>query len=216
MRSTAGAWAIAVVVFVLTAIPLRAVRGGTERPGYLPEPTSIAFDSEWIGLSIEGDSLVVRGIFVFRCHGGGERSIPIFLPFPSDSLMGRGRMVSLSARSGAEPFAPARWEEVPTLPGARWWLPPCRGDSIVAEVMYRQKIEPGYASYIVRTIQSWGNPLRHAVFEIRLPEGATPIDFSFPFEPRAIDGETVYVYEVTDFFPDHDIVFRWIPAEARP
>jgi hypothetical protein len=61
----------------------------------------------------------------------------------------------------------------------------------------------------VTTTRTWGRALRHAAFEIHLPAGAVPLDFSFPFEIRRAQGEVYYTYEADDFFPDRDIVVRW-------
>jgi hypothetical protein len=183
----------------------------TERTGSNPigEAFSLVFDSESVRLDIVGDSLEVRGTYVLVCRTPVEKSIPLFYPFPSDSLLGGARMVSLAFRAGADSSAPARWEELPLASGVRWWLPPCRGDSIVAEAVYRQELHAEYARYIVTTTQLWGRPLRRADFEIRLPPGAEPLDFSFPFERRSARGEIYYAYQAQDFFPDRDIVVRW-------
>ena len=183
----------------------------TERSASNPigDAFSLIFDSESIRLDIVGDSLEVRGTYVLLCRTPVEESIPLFYPFPSDSLLGGARMVSLAFRAGVDSSAPARWEELPLASGVRWWLPPCRGDSIVAEAVYRQKIKADYARYIVTTTRVWGRPLRRASFEIRLPPGAEPLDFSFPFERRGERGESYYAYQAQDFFPDRDIVVRW-------
>jgi hypothetical protein len=151
----------------------------------------------------------VQATYVLVCRTPVEKPMPLFYPFPSDSLLGGARMISLAFRAGADSSAPARWEELPLVSGVRWWLPPCAGGSIVAEAIYRQKLNAEYARYIVTTTRLWGLPLRRASFEIRLPPGAVPLDFSFPFERRTASGEIYYVYQVRDFFPDRDIVVRW-------
>lgn len=175
------------------------------------EAFALVFDSEWIWLDIVGDSLEVRGKYVLLCRTPTAEPVPLFYPLPRDSLLGGARMVSLAFRAGgADAAVPARWEELPDAPGVRWWIPPCRGDSVVAEAVYHQKIITGYARYIVTTARIWGRPLRYASFEIRLPRGARPLDFSYLFEPRRADGETdYYLYEAKEFFPDRDIVVRW-------
>jgi len=173
------------------------------------EAFPLMFDAEWIVLDIVGDSLEVRGRYVLLCRAPTEDSIPLFYPFPTDSLLGGARMVSLTIRGGAEDPVDGRWEVVPGAPGVRWWIPPCRGDSLVADAVYRQAIRTEYARYIVTTARVWGRPLSYAAFEIRLPPGAEPIEFSYPFEARESDGRTVYAWETEAFFPDRDIVVRW-------
>jgi hypothetical protein len=204
-----GAASVTVAVLALGAGAGRSA--AADRPASSPigEVFPLVFDSESIWLDIVGDSLEVRGTFTLLCRAPIEESIPLFFPFPIDSLLGGARMVSLAFRVGADSSAPARWEEPPLAPGVRWWVPPCTGDSIVAEAVYRQKIKAEYARYILTTARLWGRPLRRAIFEIRLPLGAEPLDFSYPFERRSEGGEVYYVYEVRDFFPDRDIVVRW-------
>ncbi|MBU2691975.1 MAG: hypothetical protein KJ970_13730 [Candidatus Eisenbacteria bacterium] len=186
-------------------------RPGTERSPRNPigEAFPLVFDSESIWLDVVGDSLEVRGTFTLLCRTPIEESIPLFFPLPVDSLLGGARMVSLAFRDDAGAAVPTHWEELPNAPGVRWWVPPCWGDSIVAEVVYRQQIKTEYARYILTTARLWGRPLRWAGFEIRLPPGAEPLEFSYPFERRSEGGEVYYAYEVRDFFPDRDIVVRW-------
>jgi hypothetical protein len=62
----------------------------------------------------------------------------------------------------------------------------------------------------VTTTQSWGRPLRHARFEIHLPEGAEPLTFSYPFEPAEVRGRCFYSYEARHFMPERDIIVEWI------
>jgi hypothetical protein len=197
--------------YVLPSLLLAAAAAAAGRPGSNPiaDVFPLVFDSERIRLEIVGDSLEVQGTYILLCRTPIEQSIPLFYPFPRDSLLGGARMVALSFRQDGDSAAPGRWEEPPGAWGARWWMPPCAGDSIVAEAVYRQKLEGAYARYIVTTTRIWGRPLRSARFEIRLPEGAEPVEFSFPFEPRKGPGGTRYVYEAQEFFPDRDIVVRW-------
>ncbi|MFN8179044.1 MAG: hypothetical protein U0167_14025 [bacterium] len=174
------------------------------------EAFPLVFDSEWIWLDVVGDTLEVRGTYVLVCRAAVKEPTPLFYPFPQDSLLGGARMVSLTYRSGGfHAPASASWEELPGSSGVRWWIPPCAGDSVVAEAVYHQKIVTGYARYIVTTARTWGKPLRYASFEIRLPPGVEPLDFSYPFERRVAPGGTYFVYETTGFFPDRDIIVRW-------
>ncbi|MDM7913807.1 MAG: hypothetical protein QUU85_00875 [Candidatus Eisenbacteria bacterium] len=158
----------------------------------------------------------MRGTYVMLCGGERERPLALFYPFPRDSSMGGARMLSLSVRPGWKaPERPGLWEDLPGTSGARWWVPACEGDTIVLESVYRQRTDAGYARYIVTTTRPWGRPLKRASFEVRLPPGAIPLEWSFPFEPLpggdAPGGETLYRYEARDFFPDRDIVVRWKP-----
>jgi hypothetical protein len=176
------------------------------------EAFPLVFDSETIRLDVRGDSAEVIGTFTFRCRGAIDEPIPLFFPFPSDSLLGGARMVSLAYRMGAQEAIAARWEVLPGAPGVRWWVPPCEGDSLVAAFVYRQALVTGYARYILTTARLWGRPIRYAIFEIRLPAGAHPTDWSYPLEPSRDPDRASYAsyfFEVRDLFPDRDLIVRW-------
>jgi len=175
----------------------------------LGEVFPLVFDAETVRLDVSGDSLEVRASFTLLCRAPIAESIPLFFPLPVDSLLGGARMVSLAFRAGGGSAVPTRWEELPGGPGVRWWVPPCPGDSLVAESVYRQRLVTGYARYILTTARLWGRPLRWARFEIRLPAGAEPLEFSYPFERRTQGDEVYYAFEVRDFVPDRDLVVRW-------
>jgi hypothetical protein len=74
--------------------------------------------------------------------------------------------------------------------------------------VYRQAMLGPYARYIVTTTQTWGQPLRKASFEIRLPPGAKNPEFSHPFRPKG-PSVRVWIYEASDFLPREDIVVRY-------
>jgi len=187
-------------------------RPGGQPRGPFARSLPLVFDSERITLEILGDSLEVRGRYLLRCQGRGDASIPLVYPFPQDSLLGGWRFVSLEVRPGLAGAAkPARWDSLPGRAAVRWWLPPCASDTLIAEAVYRQALHGGYARYIVTSTRAWERPLRHAAFEIRLPAGVEPVEFSFPF--AASEGETgFYRYEATDFLPDRDVTLRWRSA----
>jgi hypothetical protein len=169
----------------------------------------LIFDSESIRLHVVADSLEVRGTYTLLCREPYAEPIALFYPFPQDSLLGGARMVSLVIRAGSAAAMPGRWEDPGFGTGVRWWMPPCPGDSLVAEAVYRQQLKTDYARYIVTTTRIWGRPLRHAAFEINLPPGAVAVEFSFPFERREVDGRVFYAFATDNFFPDHDVVVRW-------
>lgn len=202
MRVLAGWIAGALALVPIGAAPARA--GGP--PG--PE-LSVSFDSEWIRLSIAGDSLEVRGTYVLRCREKSGERISLFYPFPEDSLLGGARMISLSARIDGRELGGIPWMPSHGVPGVRWNTPPCTGDTLTLDTLYRQKLTTNYARYIVTTTKAWLRPLRLARFEVRLPAGAVPIDFSFPFEARGEPPDRFYTFEARDFLPDHDVIFRW-------
>lgn len=175
-----------------------------------PSPYPVHFDSEWIRLSILGDSLEVQGTYVLCCRRRSDAQVTLFYPFPADSLLGGARMVSLRASVDGKDQGPLPWREDPEEgSGVRWDTPPCTGDTIAIETVYRQKLLSNYARYIVTTTQAWPQPLRRARFDVRLPSGSTPGEFSFPFFANGDSAAPYYRFETEDFRPDRDIVVRW-------
>jgi hypothetical protein len=175
----------------------------------LPQGFSISFDSEWIRLAVIGDSLEVRGTYYLLCRQRTGVSVSLFYPFPVDSLLGGARMLSLTQSVGGTIASDIKWVESHGAPGVRWRTPPCVGDTITIDTVYKQKLVTDYARYIVTTTREWQRPLKLARFEIRLPPGATPTEFSFPFEAREDAAGRYYAFESRDFFPDRDVVVRW-------
>lgn len=174
------------------------------------ERLPLSFDSERIRLHIVGDSLEVRGTYWLACIDSTEEAIPLFYPFPRDSLLGDARMISVQLVRAVGDSIPIPVENAPTHTGARWWIPPCaESDTLCVESIYRQGLRDRYARYIVTTTQAWGHALREARFEIYLPPDATPVEFSFPFERRVEGPRVWYEYEAKSFLPERDILVRW-------
>jgi hypothetical protein len=193
------------------ACPSKAAGSGETATGGFP----MIFDSEWIRLSVAGDSLEVRGTYYLYCRVRSAAGFTLFYPFPVDSLLGGARMVSLRARIDSASAAAIPWEPSLREPGVRWLVPPCSGDTIALEAVYRQKLNAAYARYIVTTTRAWDRPLRLARFEIRLPPGTLPVEFSFPFVRQSDAGGAFYTYTAREFLPDRDITCRWREATPR-
>jgi len=202
-----GSRRLAWLAFAVAACVVRPAPVSASNP--FAEGFPLVFDAEWVRLDVDGDTLEVSGTFLFLCREPIEQPLALFFPFPVDSLLGGAHMVSLEFRVGDRAAVPGRWEDVPGNPGVRWWMPPCPGDSFVAEWVYRQAIRADYARYIVLSARLWGRPLRYAAFEIGLPPGAEPLEFSYPFERGGTGEEACYAWETEEFFPDRDIVVRW-------
>jgi hypothetical protein len=203
---------------VLAALTAAAVLGsaavadsGTGGPAgnIIAEGFPLRFDSEVIRLRIAGDSLEVDGTYYLACRRPLDRPLSLIYPFPRDSLLLGARMVSGRLRIGQEDWSDLRFDLLPDPSRVRWWVPPCSGDTIEIRSLYRQGLRANYARYIVTTTRAWAEPLRRARFEIRLPAGARPLEFSFPFEATSDSAGTVYVWEAESFYPERDITVRW-------
>lgn len=88
--------AVAVLAPAVAAADKPASGGGHSSP--IAQAFPLAFDSESLRVDIVGDSLELRGTYTLLCRSPVEESIPLFYPFPIDSLLGGARMVSLAFR----------------------------------------------------------------------------------------------------------------------
>jgi hypothetical protein len=167
----------------------------------------LEFDSEQIVIDVRGDVVEVTGTYHFRVAGGGVPAQPMLYPYPEDPLLGEARTLRLEWRQPDGRWAPLDFEELPPR-GVRWRLPASDAGTLTLRTVYRQAMRAHYARYIVTTTQTWGQPLRKASFEIRLPDGVRDPTFSYPFRPKG-PSVRVWTFEATDFLPREDIVVRY-------
>jgi len=170
----------------------------------------LEFESEVVKLYVEEDSVRVEGIYRMICHPSLAGAVPLYYPFPEDSLLGGTRMVKLLMRIPGSPWQPLNYQGVPASGGVRFLVPLKINDAIDIYAIYRQEIRGNYARYIVESTQAWQQPLKSARFEIYLPDGAEPVSFSYPFKKKKSDEEGIfYLYETKDFMPGEDIKVTW-------
>ena len=167
----------------------------------------LEFDSEEIVIDLRGDVVEVTGTYHFGVAGGPVPAQPMLYPYPEDPLLGKARTLRLEWRQPDGRWAPLAFEELPPR-GVRWRLPATDSDTLTVRTVYRQAMLGTYARYIVTTTQAWGQPLRRASFEVRLPPGARDPTFSHPFQPKG-PSVRVWTYEARDFLPREDIVVRY-------
>lgn len=188
---------------------LAAAAFATAVAGAADDPSAgrLEFDSEEIVIDVRGDAVEVTGTYHFRIVGGAVPAQPVLYPYPEDPLLGEARTLRLEYRRPDGRWAPLAFEELPPR-GVRWRLPASAADTLTVRTVYRQAMRSNYARYIVTTTQAWGQPLRKARFEIRLPPGAKDPEFSHPFRPKG-PSVRVWTYQATHFLPREDIVVRY-------
>lgn len=191
---------LAVVALAFAAVALACA--AEDRPA-----GRLEFDSEEILIDLRGDAVEVTGTYRFRVAGGPVPAQPMLYPYPEDPLLGAARTLRLEWRQPDGRWTPLAFEELPPR-GVRWRLPATESEALTVRTVYRQAMRSTYARYIVTTTQAWGQPLRRASFEIRLPPGARDPTFSYPFRPKG-PSVRVWTYEARDFMPREDVVVRY-------
>jgi hypothetical protein len=172
-----------------------------------PPAGTLRFDAEEILIDVRGDVVEVTGIYHFRVVDGPVPAQPMLYPYPVDPLLGAARTLRLERRQDDGRWTALAFEELPPQ-GVRWHLPAAGSGTLAVRTVYRQAMRGTYARYIVTTTGAWGQPLRKASFELRLPADARDPTFSHPFRPKG-PSVRVWTYEATDFQPRKDIVVRY-------
>lgn len=202
-------WCLALVVVTVSCGKDRSPGAGT---GWVP---ALRFDREHVILRILPGEVEVEGSYEFLCAAGGPDSLSVFYPYPQDSLLGPAETRLVESRCGNATARPVPFTEHPPA-GVDWRIPAAACRRLTVRTVYRQGLETAYARYIVTTTSTWGHPLSHAGFEIHLPEGAVPVEFSFPFERDERLGPNAWVYDARDFSPAHDVTVRWRYSGEEP
>lgn len=173
-------------------------------------PASLRFESEVVRLFVAADSLTVDGFYVMSCAPEAAGHATLVYPYPQDERLGGARSLLLEVRVRPDTtWQAVGFHELGDGRGARWRLPLASGDTLDVHTVYRQALRENFAQYIVTTLRGWEHPLRRARFEVELPEGAEPVEFSFPFERCDREGRRVWCYEAVDFRPERDIDVSW-------
>jgi hypothetical protein len=168
----------------------------------------VVFEAEVVQIFVEPDSLRIEGHYFMRGSGDREQVVLLSYPYPQDSRLAGARTLTLEAITEAA-TCPLNFSERNDGRGVRWWVPVSPGRRVQVYTVYRQARLENFARYIVTTTQAWQRPLARARFEIYLPEGAHPVEFSHAFQPGEGDGGPCWVYEENDFWPERDISVRW-------
>jgi hypothetical protein len=185
----------------------------SEPPRDAPGDFPLAFDSEVIRITVGADSVTVDGTYVLLCRQLADRVVTLRYPYPEDPRLGGARTELLVVREPGGAWRPIPHAELTRLgiAAARWFVPLDVGERMEVRTVYRQALKDHFVRYIVTTTSAWGRPLASARFEIRLPEGARPTRFSFPFERVETANGPLWVYTATEFLPDRDIELEWRP-----
>lgn len=174
----------------------------------------LSFDAEDILIDVRGDVVEITGTYHFRITGGPVPAQPMLYPYPQDPLLGAAWTLRLEWRQPDGRWAPLTFEERQPQ-GVRWQLPASALHAMTVRTVYRQAMRTTYARYIVTTTRAWGQPLRRASFEVRLPPGAKDPSFSYPFRLKG-PSVLVWTYEARDFLPREDMVVRYRHQTAQP
>jgi len=170
----------------------------------------VRFMSEVVEIVVEADSVRVDGVYRLAFAEAVDGSVTLVYPYPRDAELGGARTVTLEWRLvGDEAWRPLPVHELTSGLGCRWSLQAVAGREVEVQTTYRQRRLGNYARYIVTTTASWGRPLERARFIVRLPAGAEPTAFSFPFVACEGVGRGAWCYEAEGFGPDHDVTVRW-------
>ncbi|MBN1416438.1 MAG: DUF4424 family protein [Bacteroidales bacterium] len=158
---------------------------------------SLSFYSEYIDFSIDGKYFSVNGIYRFCNNSGKPVNNTILFPF----AVGVSFIDSISIKN-LENFKKITYrkrERDLVFP-----LSVTPYDSVDINVFYRQPVSR-VNSYVLRTTQSWGTPLRKAAYTLTTDKDQRILSFSIEPDSSAFNSENrIYYWNKVDFNPRTD------------
>jgi hypothetical protein len=181
-------------------------------PADAPAPPGIRFVRERIRVGIRPAGIGVEGVYVFRNELPEPVTVPLFYPFPVDSIHPWPTWIVVCSQEGDDlPFSRPRSDGIlfrVTLPA----------DGIAAvRVAYEQPSLDHAGCYILTTTSAWERPLEVAEFEVIVPGEINLEAMAYDADEltREQDAE-VHRFTRHRFMPTRDLCVRWSVGRTRP
>jgi hypothetical protein len=166
-------------------------------PSFAQKP--ISFISEYIDFSIDKEYFTINGIYNFRNNNGEPLHYDIPFPFASEiSMVDSVSVIDLKAIRSL-PFKK-------NSQGILFNVAIAGYDSTGINIYYRQKRE-ACNQYILRSTQSWGEPLKKAVYTLTTDRNLTIKSFSIAPDSSSKNQQGItYYWQKTNFLPSVDFI----------
>jgi hypothetical protein len=168
-------------------------------------PPGIRFVRERIRVGIRPAGIGVEGVYVFRNELPEPATVPLFYPFPVDSIHPWPTWIVVCSQEGDDlSFSRPRFDGIlfrVTLPA----------DGIAAvRVAYEQPSLDHSGCYILTTTSEWGRPLETAEFEVAVPVGINLETMAYDADELVRErGVQVYRFTRHRFMPTRNLCVRW-------
>lgn len=158
----------------------------------------VRFAREAILMTVIPPDLEVEATYVLVNRTSSPQSASLLYPFPIDENHPYPYLWEVdgaAARAG------------PT--GLVWRVDLGPSEEREVRVRYRQLSFSRDARYILTSTGRWGEPLEHAVYEVRWPAHVAGMAVSYGGTVRLEEGMRVLRFERRDFEPPRDLAVRW-------
>lgn len=156
---------------------------------------------------VSTDTILVRGLYVFRSATGTSITEKVFYPFPVDSTSAPPCSVAVFGGGSDITCTPARNGVIFDV------AVPDAGICSVT-VVYKQQVHGNTGRYILTTTAAWNAPLGPSTYTATVPDSIPLMYLSYESDTvYSSGGRLVYRFARDRFMPDKDMILRWgIPS----
>lgn len=160
---------------------------------------TVSFFEEHIDFSLENNYFTINGIYSFASKTGNSEVQQIIFPFDNETdLIDSIRIFNLNT------FRNIEFKRLKNSVYFKISVP--ANDTVDLNIFYRQKISKTN-KYIITSTQSWGQPLKKAVYTLTTDTNLKIKSFTYePNSDRITNNKKVYLWEMQDFMPKNDFI----------
>ena len=169
-------------------------------------PQSLQFYEEALFFEIRDGYFEVDGQYYFKNSGSHDIHQILFYPFPLDEMHGKIDSVFITDIAGFEEDLIINQTEK----GVSFRLSIEAGKEKIYRIYYRQRAPDRRAKYILTTTGQWGQPLKKAFYQLKMPSDISITYFSYPPDKEEKQRNyRIYYWYMESFMPDKDFVVEW-------
>ena len=155
----------------------------------------VSFVEEYIDFELNDEYFRVNGVYYFVNNTGDTINKAIRFPFASTlSSVHHIRVFNLSYGQHIN--------HQPQKSSVSFHFPMQPHDTVCLNIAYDQDLEQKN-TYILRSTQTWGEPLKEAVYSLKV-EGDNRIE-AFSYQPDSTD-QNMYYWKKKQFYPEKDFI----------
>jgi hypothetical protein len=168
-----------------------------------PAQPTIVFEREHIRIHLGAAEIRIEGTYTFANPSSTSLRQGLYYPFPIDSLHPTVENVTVRSGNDTIPFT-----HTDKGIGLTVFVP--ENGSTEIKVSYSQTCLDGTGCYILTSTAAWEAPLRHASFEIHVPD-TLQLDWAAYDIDKVTKGRASRIHEFSrvNFMPDRDLCLRW-------
>jgi len=158
---------------------------------------NVSFFEEHIDFSLGNNYFTINGIYSFSSKTGKNEVQQIIFPFDNEtSLIDSIRIINLNT------FRNVEYKRLRN--SVYFKISVLANDTVDLNIFYRQKIS-ATNKYIITSTQSWGQPLKKAVYTLTTEKDLKIKAFTYKRDSiKIVNNKKVYLWEKQNFMPKND------------